>query len=693
MRNSQHRSLISLSLCLLIFIGSSVAEEAMYHWEFAGWYGGGCYPNLTLDPKNPNRAYLVSDVAGIWKSEDLGDHWRFITKGLGNLIVSWLVITPSDSNILYAGTKRGVYLSRDAGENWEFCDRYQNTISFSRPVNYRSAVVSDPDPGLIFIGTDSGSVLKSDDFGDHWSSAGSEEKPFGHKKAITALALVDGKYLFAGSKSGLGKLNLKTQDWEQISTGSQEVFDLEWIKALPDPVLFAAGENRLFYSYDFGNTWASSNPLPRGDIRRVAAFQNQKSEISLAVVWEKGWDGGVFLSHDLGQTWLSADKNLKADTVSDPTRSWQRNGGRTTSVKIHPINPQILFRTDWWGAWRSDDGGTSWHEKIIGAANTVGSDLAISRSGSLVVATMDNGLLRSDDQGKTYQALFPGKKYDPAAAGHVWRVLISEDGKKIVGTSSPWNDRTNQIILSEDAGLTFKRVRKGLPAARPKVNTMWGEGYPRALAQDPKDLNRLYLGIDGDDGGGLFISDDAGESWSRSPGQPGSLRIYNGLVVDQKDPAILYWAGCGSQGGIYVSKDRGQTWTRVFKESQWVFDLHAAPDGSIYAAMDHSGAALYVSRNQGMKWKKIGQFSDHGSAEAVTSNPVDPQMIAVSAVDWGSGAPQKIMLSRNAGKKWEDITGDLPPGAGAAAMKFTPDGNFLVISRMAGSVYKIKIHR
>ena len=45
-------------------------------WKFAGWYGGGCYPNVEFDPNIKDRDYLVSDVAGLWRSDDSAAHWR-----------------------------------------------------------------------------------------------------------------------------------------------------------------------------------------------------------------------------------------------------------------------------------------------------------------------------------------------------------------------------------------------------------------------------------------------------------------------------------------------------------------------------------------------------------------------------------------------------------------------------------------
>ncbi len=59
---------LSLILSLLFF---SMADAAEIHWQFSGWEGGGCYPNVEFDPNVRNRVYLTSDVAGLWRSNDL----------------------------------------------------------------------------------------------------------------------------------------------------------------------------------------------------------------------------------------------------------------------------------------------------------------------------------------------------------------------------------------------------------------------------------------------------------------------------------------------------------------------------------------------------------------------------------------------------------------------------------------------
>ncbi len=675
---------------IFVSLYSPGADGGMKHWEFAGWYGGGCYPNVEFDPSMKGRVYLVSDVVGAWRSDDLGETWKFITNGLNNLIISFIAVSPSNSNVLYSGTQEGLFVSQDAGQTWQPCNRNNGEIRFIRPQNYRSVAILQSNPASVCVGTASGSIFYSENFGQAWQILGNLKTPFGDGKPITAISYgANGRTIYASSDKGLAKYSFDTGKWNQVSTGPTQVTDFVLAKGTPEP-LYVAGKNVLYISIDGGKTWTQSTSVTTGRINRVSVAESAEGPL-IAVAWEEEWNGGVHLSRDKGKTWRSADSNMNPD-FSNPTRAWAASTGPVTALKINPFDQKVLFRTDWWGVWRSDDGGASWKEKIRGAPNVVGSDIVTGSTGNIYVATMDDGLVASSDGGKSYRPLFPVKGYRKDLNGHIWRVLVfGEKDKTIIATSSPWGEAVNQIITSSDGGTTFTTVRNGLPSRRPKINTLWGQGYPRALAVDPQNIKNLYLGIDGDDGGGLYISCDGGNSWVYSTGQPGSRKIYNALAVSPLNPAHIYWGACDWNGGVYLSMDGGLSWQRIFSEMTWVFDLKIAKNGVIYIAGDNSGPCLYASYNGGNSWKLLKRFSGQGAAEAIYIDPNNPNRMAVSSVQWEARSGGKIYWSDNGGASWEDITGDLPPGTGAAAIAFSRGRKALYIVRYAGSVYRTDI--
>ncbi len=684
---------ILISAVLILHLNLTSADEIenkSLHWEFAGWYGGGFYPNIEFDPNTPNRVYLVSDVAGIWKSDDLGENWIPINNGLANLKVSFLGIAPSDSDILYAGTSTGLFRSKNQGNNWELCNTNSGKISFKRPHNYRSIAISKTNPGTLIVGTQEEELYFSDDFGNSWENIKTPETLSIKKTPVSALQFdSDEKGLYFALGQGFYYYSRENQSWKLLKNSTRQITDF-FITKDHAPIIYLAGENFLFISKNGGKSWSSSSKIPKGIVYRVIVLTSKKKSV-IAVVWNKYWNGGIYLSYDAGKSWENSINNFELNERLNPTRVWAKGEEMFVSLKANPFNPKVLFTTSIWGVFRSNDGGHHWKEKIKGAPNTVGSDIHITTGGEIYVATMDNGLLKSTDGGKNYKPLFPKEGYRNDINGHVWRVITNpKDPKIIIATSSPWNVDFNQVIISQDGGESFISVHDGLPIKRPKKNTMWEEGYPRAITLDPNHPWIAYLGIDGDDGGGFFVSHDAGWHWEYSKGQPGSKRIYNALAVDPTNSDRIFWGAYGEGGGIYVSEDKGETWEYVFKEMKKIFDLAINPAGWIYIAGDFNGPAVFISRDHGKNWSLLKKFPDGDAADALLIHPKNTKKIAVSAVKWFRNAKGKIYESEDGGQNWLEITGDLPPGEGAAAMAFNFKDSCLYITRYAGSIYKTK---
>lgn len=685
MKLSNHELLRCL-LCLFVLL--IPAWGGASSWEFQGWYGGGAYPAVVFDPLVKGRVYLSSDVAGLWRSDNAGTSWKPMTKGLKNINVAAILPSPSVSNLVYAATENGLFTSTDGGGEWRSCGGFEGGLPFKRPDSYRVIAADPASPENIFVGTADGKALFSTDRCRSWSPLGASAYPFGRKAPINAIALTaDRKYLLAGSSEGLARYSFMEKHW-YIDPSRKPISDLVSSR-VNNSLIWAASGSELLVSHDYASSWSAVEKLGQGKITRLAVSETGLPSF-ISFLWENEWRGGLKTSYDGGMSWRSADSNMTADALLNPTRAWADKGGRPLSVAIDPFNPAQILRTDWWGVWKSTDTGKSWHEAINGAANSVCTDLFTLENGDLLVSSMDNGLLRRNNRSGNYEPLFPTRGYAPDINGHVWRVLsLDSAGTRIVATSSPWGEKINQVLLSDNGGKSFRRTRAGLPKSRPRVNTLWGEGYPRALAVDPRNSNIIYLGIDGDDGGGLFISSDGGNTWAPTPAQPASKRIYSGLAVDQTDPAVLLWGTCGPKGGIYRSPDRGKNWSPV--AIGCIYELVSTKEGDLYATGEQNGPAILHSNDHGVTWRALKSFSREGTAKGFSVNPANPNMLAVSVTQWNNRAEGVIYLSRDRGKTWKEITGGLPNGVGAVATTFSKDGKFLYIGRYAGSVYRFSL--
>lgn len=676
---------LAASLTCSILLAESPSTSP---WTFAGWYGGGMYPAIVADQSIEGRLYLASDVAGLWRSEDRGESWHFKNEGLANLNVACLAIAPSDSNIIYAGTAGGVMVSYNAGEHWEG-RMSEKSLTFNRPVSHKAIAVHPENSNQIYAGSRTGQIFYSDDSGENWKAIGSTKKILGDEAIISFVALSpDATRLLAGSKLGLIEYTVTDREWKVIKpadkTGGSYLdgfFDTE------TDVFFTASGKQVFWTEDHGMTWQASVDIPKKEINRIVAKKLSDGGWLFLVGWQEGTKGGVFASRNSGKNWSDRAKNLQHDKTLNPTRKWIKGFSRPTAIAFDPFKTDTFYYADSWAFWRSDNGGASWLEKINGAPNTTGADIAVTQDGSILVGTMDQGMLVSKDGGSTYAGVLP--QGGPAAgtlSGHYWRVLAL-DNANYLAAASPWHIKENQIFKGNYERAVYSRITTGLPDKRPTKDTFWGKGYPRALVQDKRISNIFYMGIDGDDGGGFFYSKDSGLTWTKAQEQPRFKKIYNGLDTDPVTGRI-YWAACGGRGGIYTSDAVGEKWDERFWGSTCFFDLMAAPGGIVYASGAEKSPVIYESKDHGEHWKLLYRFQEGTAAEALAFDPTYPERLFLGLVNWSGKSGGKVYTSANGGKNWQDISAGLPANTGPAAIAVHAKDQMLYVMLYAGGVYK-----
>ncbi|MDA3873367.1 MAG: hypothetical protein PF795_05350 [Kiritimatiellae bacterium] len=447
----------------------------------------------------------------------------------------------------------------------------------------------------------------------------------------------------------------------------------------------------VWKSSDAGTTWTQlSNGIPE-DVSLLEVAVSPSNSNDVYTIGRTGWDGAFFRSSDAGSTWTNSSK-IKPDYDANPTLP--ESGALVpmsipTNITINPSNPEQLFMSANWRCSFSEDGGVTWEERIKGADISCITDIQFVGD-RIYVSAMDEGTLVSSDNGETWKQLWP-LKHETNLSGHNWRVRVTNiDGvDRIISTASPWDGTYPQkVVVSEDGGKTYQTTTEGLPDYTITANTMWGRGYPRAMAVDPTNPQIVYMGIDGDAsqgkmGGGVFKSKDGGHSWQQLPNQPGSRRMYFGLAIDPTAPERIYWAGFGSQGGVYRSEDAGASWERVFSNDQYLFNLITTADGTVYAG----GKQLYQSKDQGKTWETLTKIEEKRSIVGIEVHPNDPNTIWISANVWSNDAAGTLYKSTDGGETWVDFTGDIPFNH-PQVLRFNPATNEL----WAGYVglYKIK---
>jgi len=149
-------------------------------WEEVGPGNiGGRTRSIVIDPLNPDTMYAGGVAGGIWKSTDAGASWIATDDLMLNLKVCALAIDPTDPSVIYAGTGEGIFASNgvrgmgifkstDAGASWNQLPGTVSGVPQGAFWYVNEIVISPNDSNRIFAATRTG-VWRSTDAGQSWT--------------------------------------------------------------------------------------------------------------------------------------------------------------------------------------------------------------------------------------------------------------------------------------------------------------------------------------------------------------------------------------------------------------------------------------------------------------------------------------------------------------------------------------------
>jgi photosystem II stability/assembly factor-like uncharacterized protein len=271
------------------------------------------------------------------------------------------------------------------------------------------------------------------------------------------------------------------------------------------------------------------------------------------------WGNGVYRSTDAGRTWT----HLGLENTHDIPR-----------LAVVPNDPDTAYAAalgHLWGAnpergvYKTTDGGKNWKQSLKVDADTGACDVVLDpKSPNTVYAGLyarrrtpwsfsgnsdKGGIFRSDDAGGSWKKLTSGL---PPRTGRIglavfakdprilYAVVESDSGGAGAGISDNYS-KSGGLFRSDDRGDTWKRVSP--------IN--FRPFYFSRVAVDPENADRVYL-----PGWDLAISDDGGKTF-RGSGSPKVHVDFHAIVVNPVDPSQIL---VGNDGGVYVSHDRALTW-------------------------------------------------------------------------------------------------------------------------------------
>ena len=273
------------------------------------------------------------------------------------------------------------------------------------------------------------------------------------------------------------------------------------------------------------------------------------------------WGDGVYRSTDAGKTW----KKMGLDDTRHISR-----------IVVDPRNPDVVLvgaqgnlyvPSKQRGVFKSTDGGVTWKNTLFVNDSTGVSELAMDARNPRVV----------------YAAMWQHRRLP-------WQVISGGPG--------------SGLYKSVDGGDTWTKMTNGLPDKMGKM----------AIAVSRSNPSKVYALIESDsysDARGLYMSDDAGKSWSQVTKENRLLQrawYYIKVFVDPKDENRLYVMSAPA----LRSNDGGKTWEEVPTQHGDTHNLWINPDNSDnFILFDDGGGAITFDRGKtysSLGTEPTGQF-------------------------------------------------------------------------------------
>jgi photosystem II stability/assembly factor-like uncharacterized protein len=320
-----------------------------------------------------------------------GRTWSAENDGLKELTVEALALNPRHPQLLFIGTSRTIFKSRNGGENWS---EAHTGLLHSAGELVAGLTVDPANPDTLYMAGDGSGTFKSTNGGRTWfeinNSLGS------YRGRGVAIDPADPNTMYAAEGFGGGVFKSTDGGRRWFATGLLGVYANSVVvdPQHPDTVYAAIRGTSLFCrSNDGGRTWSVALTIAAGAETVVLDPSNPSTLYAIG--------GGVFKSTDDGQTWSEADQGL--------------NGQQNFGLAVDPAHSNTLYVNGDNGVYKSTDGGAHWLPTSL--TGTVGAspgfeNLAIDPSApnTLYAAVTDNvtnfgSIYKSTDGGATWAVL------------------------------------------------------------------------------------------------------------------------------------------------------------------------------------------------------------------------------------------------------------------------------------------------
>tara|TARA_R110002072_G_scaffold22615_1_gene79484 strand:+ start:330079 stop:333183 length:3105 start_codon:yes stop_codon:yes gene_type:complete len=430
--------------------------------------------------------------------------------------------------------------------------------------------------------------------------------------------------------------------------------------------------------------------------------------------------GGIWETKDGGRHWKNISDGFFGGSIgaievaeSDPNVIYVGGGEKTVRGNV----------SSGYGMWKSEDAGKTWtsaglkssrHVPRIAIHPTDYNTVYAAVLGNIYKPTQDRGVYKSTDGGKSWRKTLFANENSGAVD------LIMDPNNPRILYASTWNVRRTPYSLSSggdgsalwkstDSGETWKEIskNKGFPS-----DTLGIIG----VTVSPANSERVWAIVENKDKGGVYRSDDGGETWQNINSER-KLRqrawYYTRIYADPMDEDVMYvlnvryhkstdggktyetynaphgdhhdlWIApenpqrmiIGDDGGAQVSYDGGETWSTYHNQPTSQF-YRVTTDNSfpykIYAAQQDNSTIRIAHRTEGRSIDEDDWEPTAGGESAhIAVDPENSDIVYGGSYD---GFLTRYNHEKNTVRSIS-VWPDNPMGHGAEDMKYRFQWNF-----------------
>lgn len=479
----------------------------------------------------------------------------------------------------------------------------------------------------------------------------------------------------------------------------------------------------VYKSTDGGETWANVGLKDSERIAKIAIDPNDTNTVYVCApgkLWSDSDERGLYKTTDGGKSWTTILKGANASTgcsmisldkrnpktIYAGTWDFRRKGWTFRSGGDGPNAPSGS------ALMKSTDGGATWTDlgdKGSGLPTKPWGRVAVTvapSNSNVVYALIEaeppkNGLYRSDDGGRTWQLrdrsqaiiwrpfYFANLIVDPKNENKVYKpdlsLIMSNDGGKSFsnisgGAHGDFHDvwinpgNTDHVITGDDGGVWYSY-----------------DGGNRWWKADNLPVSQFYhVSVDMDRPYNVYGGLQDNSSWVGTSAYPGGItnaqweNMFGGdgfwMFVDPSDPTYIY---AESQGGEIGRVNRKTHETRPikplpqYKEGKlrynWNTPIFVSQNGTVYIGSQF----LFRTKDHGQTWERIspdlttndsqkqlqeqsgGVTVDNSSAEMHTTIYAIAESPKNANVIWAGTDDGNLQLTRDGGKTWTNVVGNI----------------------------------